>query len=233
MIEALTSKQRAIAIKRKLTALFLLMILVYLLLQAVLSGVVYINQYRVNATVDRWYENQELPTLHEWEELELFALSSMHGNEGNTTMLNAVGRVYDYRSSKMAKSWKEKKRYGEKSIVYYRQVTQSRPAWPYGWMNLALSKVRLRALDDEFRRALRQLLKTGPWEEATLPSILRLSLLSWRYLDVDSHELILDYFIRAQEKRSGEVYQVVKSFGRLGFYCSLVAQRDAKASFCK
>ncbi len=207
--------------------------LVYLLFQALLSGTAYLNQYRVNAMLDRWYAHSDAATLPEWQELELFALSSLQGNEDNATMLNAVGRLYDYRSAKMEKSWREKKLYGEQAIVYYWQVTQNRPAWPYGWMNLALSRARLNMFDDEFERSLLQLLQTGPWESATLPTIVQLSLFSWRYLDADSHQLILDYFITAQEKRSGEVARVVKSSGRLGFYCALLEQRGEKAGFCR
>ncbi len=219
--------------KRRLIALLLLVALVFLSVKSVLSGLIYLNQYYVNFTLDHWYESKELPTLNEWKELELFALSSMDGNEHNATMLNAVGRVYDFRSVRMEKKWDEIKLYGEKSVAYYRQVTQQRPAWPYGWMNIALSKARLGELDAEFKRSLLQLLKTGPWEEATLPSIIQLSLLSWRHLDTHSRQLILEYFITAEGNRGGEVFKAVKSSGRLALYCALVTRGVAATGVCQ
>ncbi len=218
---------------KKLFAILLLIAITYLSYQAVLTSVIYLNHYHVNATLDQWYENKKPVSLSDWQELEIFAISSLHINEDNTAMLNALARVYDYRSAKMARSINDRLFYGEKSIQYYRMVIGNRPAWPYGWMNLAQVKARLGRLDDEFKQALFQLLKTGPWERLTLPVIIQLGLFSWHNLDDDSHQLLLDYFLVAQDERAVEVLNMLQSTGQMTFYCRLVMQRDAKAMFCR
>ena len=228
-----TLEKNKLSISTKIYAALFLMLLVYLAVQAVLSGIVYLKQYQVNTAIEQWYEYDQQPSLAEWEAMESLILSAMDGNEEITTLLYVTGRLYDFRSVIIAGSWEEKLFYGQKSIAYYKQLIQRRPAWPHGWMNFAVAKARLGELDDEFKNALFQLLKTGPWEKNTRPFLIQLSLLSWSVLDANERRLLTDYFIIAQERRTWGVYQAVTSFGRLGLYCSIVTQEGAKAKFCK
>jgi len=203
----------------------------YFIVQAVLSGMAYIDQYRLNATVDRWDGRQSIPSISEWKTLDKMALAALHGNESNADIVNATGRLYEFRSY-MASSLKEKDAFGRKAIEYYKRVTRLRPAWPYGWMNLAESKARLGEVDMEFRHALMQLLHLAPWEKNTLPSIFQLSLFAWPYLDSANRRSFLDYFIVAQESRERDVYKVLKKSGQMKLYCSIISHEGDKASFC-
>jgi len=216
-----------------LSGFALIVSLVYLLAQSVMSGVDYLNQHQVNTALDKWYESGEAASLIEWEDLETLMLSSGNRNGSNTMALHTLGRLYDYRSTKMSKSRKEQLLYGERAIAYYKLVTQKRPVWPYGWMNLALAKARLGHLDDEFKLALYKLLKTGPWEQITLPAIMQLSLYAWHNLDDRSHEQLLDFYLVAQDKRAADVQKVLQTSGKLEFYCRLVSQRAARPTFCR
>jgi len=216
----------------KLAAVLLLVLLSYLILEAVTSGKRYLNQHHTNVTLNLWYHSDRLPSLDAWMELERHASSSLEGNENNIALLLSMGRVYDFRSVKMAKSKKEQLLYGLLSIQYYTQVTQLRPAWPYGWMNLALAKARLGQFDRDFQHALMQLLITGPWEKKILPPILQLGLFSWSHLKTDNQQRLLDYFLQAQAQRTSDVQRVVQSFGKMDLYCHLVAEKGQQASFC-
>jgi len=227
-----SSENDTLKIQLKILYILLLLVLLYLLVQAVLSGFVYVNQYRLNAKIDQWYENQSVPALIEWKNLEERVLSYLGRDERNVDIVNASGRLYDYRSAYMAADRKKEIVYGHKAIEYYRQVTRLRPAWPYGWMNLASSKARLGEVDGEFRLALLQLLHLGPWEENTLPTIIQLSLFAWPYLDRATRQPLLDYFVDAQENRREDVYMVLKEAGQLKLYCALMAYKGDKASFC-
>lgn len=218
---------------RTLAALLLLPLLCLLIMQALLSGIAYVDQYRLNATLNRWYEDQTPRTEDEWLAMENLALASLRKNESNADIINATGRLYDYRGTNMVSDSEKQRAYLHKAIGYYRQVIRLRPAWPYGWMNIAISKGRLSEIDEEFKQALLQLLRLGPWEENTLPVIFQLSLPTWPYLDKDTRQPLLDYFIVAQESsRSLEVSRIILRTGHLKLYCALVTHKGAKASFC-
>jgi len=90
----------------------------------------------------------------------------------------------------------------------------------------------LSEIDEDFKQALLQLLRLGPWEENTLPVIFQLSLPTWPYLDSDTRQPLLDYFIVAQKTREWDVYQAVLGTGQVKLYCALVTHKGAKASFC-
>jgi hypothetical protein len=217
----------------KALAALLLLALFFLLVQAMSSGLAYVNQYRLNATLNRWYENQTPRPENEWVAMEKLALASLEKNESNADIINATGRIYDYRATNMVSDREKQRAYLHKAIGYYRQVIRLRPAWPYGWMNLAISKGRLSEIDGEFKQALLQLLRLGPWEANTLPVIFQLSLPTWPYLDSDTRQPLLNYFIVAQESsRKSEVFQTVLRTGHLKLYCALVTHKGAKASFC-
>ncbi len=214
-------------------AALLLLVLLCLLIQAMLSGLTYVNQYRLNATLNRWYESKTPPPDDKWLAMEKLALESLEKNGSNADIINATGRLYDYRGTNMASDREEQRAYLRKAIGYYRQVISLRPAWPYGWMNIAISKGRLSEIDAEFKQALLQLLRLGPWEANTLPVIFQLSLPTWPYLNNDIRQPLLDYFVIAQEgSRKSEVFQTVLKAGHLKLYCALVAHKGAKASFC-
>ena len=220
-------------ISSRARAALLLLAVLWLLIQAMLSGIAYVNQYRLNATLNRWYEDKTPPPVDKWLVMEKLALASLEKNESNADIVNATGRLYDYRATNMVSDRKQQRVYLQKALGYYKQVIRLRPAWPYGWMNIAISKGRLSEIDEEYKQALLQLLRLGPWEENTLPVIIQLSLPTWPYLDSDTRQPLLDYFIRAQESsRKMEVSQTVLKAGQLKLYCALVAHKGAKASFC-
>jgi len=213
-------------------AIIVLFVLSYLLIQAVHSGRAYIDQYRLNATIDQWEKNKIPQTLDTWLAMETFAVASLRGDKHNVELINASGRLYAYRSARMATTRAQRLAFGRKAMTYYRQVTRLRPAWPYGWMNLATIKARQGKLDQEFKRALGRLLRLGPWEANTLPRLIQLSAYAWPHLDAAMRQSLLKYYLIAQKHRKKDVLNAVTDAKLLARYCAIVSQQHVKASFC-
>lgn len=52
----------------------------------------------------------------------------------------------------------------DRALDYYRRSVALRPAWPYGWTDVALVKLRQGRLDGEFALAVERATTLGPWE---------------------------------------------------------------------
>jgi len=218
--------------RRWLLLVLLLPLFSYLLLTAVQSGRAYIDQYRLNAMLDRWIEQSSPVPVDAWTEAESLALTAAKRHGDDVDILNAAGRLYAYRSTRMAVTKEDRHLYARKAVQSYKAVTRLRPAWPYGWLNLALIKAHEGEMGAIFKHALMQLVKRGPWERNTLPVIVNLSLLAWPYLNQDERIPLLNYLTEAQEKRSGDVRRAVTGSHQLKLYCVIMTHAGAGASFC-
>ncbi|MFQ5519151.1 MAG: hypothetical protein ACE5E3_04025 [Mariprofundus sp.] len=205
-----------------------MIVLLLLMIISVHSGISYVAQYRVHSAIDQWQEKGTTPATDEWQALH----DSVEEDGSNVDAVNALGRLYDFRSSSMSLNKNERNRFGQLAAEQYLKVTRLRPAWPYGWMNLALVKAQTGEIDEQFRHALLQLLKLGAWEHNTLPEIIRLSLFAWPYLSLEERKPLLDYYLVAQMQRKGDVHKALKGSDRLLVYCAIVNHAGSKASFC-
>jgi len=224
-------KQRA---RRRniILAVLLLPALPYLMVQAVYSGMAYVQQYHLNATLDQWGKTGAIQPLDEWMKVEKKAQAALHGNAYKVEITNALGRLYFYRSVRMSTARKHQLAFGHKAMAYFREVNRLRPAWPYGWMNLALIKFMLGERDEEFKAALQQLLRLGPWEKNTLPALIPLAVYAWPALTAAQRQPLLEYFTIAQKERAKDVLDALTASRQLSYYCAIVRRNGEKASFC-
>ncbi len=216
----------------RIVALLMIPVLLYLLVQAVFSGMAYVAQYRLHATIDRWQAASVTVPLAQWQVMESFALQALSHDQGNPDLLNAVGRLYDYRAGRLAQDVNNAREWRIRAAGYYRQVPRLRPAWPYGWLNLAMIKAASGEPDREFRSALSHLLSLGSWEANTLPALVQLALYGWPYMGRSERAPFLDYFRRAQQSRADDVRAALCRGRQLSLYCAIVAHAGAPASFC-
>ena len=210
----------------------LLSVLLYLLIQSLLSGMLYLNEYRLEITVDKWNQASETIPLSEWVATENVALELLREHENNTSVVNTLGRLYYYRSSHLSASNRERLFYGNKALAYYRTVTRLRPAWAYGWMNLDIAKMYLNQVDQEFRHALFRVLHLDPWSRTTLPTTIKLSLLAWPHLSKEEQKEMVNYFSIAQKQRSDDVLAALSDSNLKALYCILVRHHGSVAPFC-
>lgn len=222
----------SLKVRTAFLALLVLPALIYLLVQAILSGMLYLNQYRLDMTLDHWSQKKSAISLAQWHATEEVVLALLAEHNKDASVVNAAGRVYAYRITHLISNRKDRLVYGNKALSYYRTTTSLRPAWSYGWMNFAIAKARMGRVDAAFKQSLLQVLHLDPWGKKTLPVIIQLSLFAWPYLDKPDRQALLDYFVVAQESRKADVQKVLNKSNRMKLYCLLLTQHGSKASFC-
>jgi len=200
---------------------------------SVRSGFAYVHQFRLNTLIDSWQSNPgKRLSLAAWQQMEAEALDALASYSVNPDIENALGRLDDYRALMMATTADEKAEYHHQAIDHYRRVIALRPAWPYGYLNMANSKAMAGELDAEFRKVLVQLSRLAPWENNTLPGIVRLATFSWPYLDIATRNAIRPYLMQAGEKRSGDVRKALDK-DQLHAYCKVVVPEFASSELCR
>jgi len=216
---------------QKLAVMLLIAVLVWLLVQSFGFGMAYVDQYRINASIDRWQRADKPLTDNDWRDLQGFARQALARYPDSVDLINAVGRLYDFRAG-MTADHKTGRSMLIKARGYYEQVTRLRPAWPYGWLNLAWVKARMGEPDREFRRAFMRLLVLAPWERNTLPSLVQLGVYGWRYLKPNEQRRLTGYFTLAEQARRGDMRGALKASGQLQHYCAMMQTSRIRTSLC-
>jgi len=200
------------------------------------AGADYVLQYRVNSTLDRWQQSGKPVDLLQWKQLLADAGAGAKASPHDADLENGVGRLYDFRATAMAESVDQRKRFYALAADHYKQVIALRPAWPYGWMNLTILMAKAGIFDRTFMHALKQTIHLAPWEQSTLPNLVRLSVLAWPYMAAADRSVIGAYLIRAAEQRGGEVRRVLQQNGSIDFFCRVISRNrkgnGGEVSFC-
>lgn len=219
--------------KRLILSAFIVLVLLYLIIFSARSGLSYISQYRLHATIDGWQKGEgDQPSLTGWQEMESMAVEALGSDSTNPDLHNALGRLYDYRGIAMSGPDQQRIEYAKKATVQYRQVIRLRPTWPYGYFNLMNSKAGIGALDAEFRQTLLRLIELAPWEENTLPGIVQVSTYAWPYLDIKSRIPIKEYLLLAAEKRMADVRKALRKKKLTVIFCAVIAHGEKPIKLC-
>ena len=102
-----------------------------------------------------------------------------------------------------------------------REALKLRPTSPFLWANLALSKLYLDEIDEEFFAALRYAIVLGPWEPASQLNVLFVGLAAWDRLDAELRQSIIGVLERGATRNAAKMLQTVKSFRRFDLLCGI------------
>lgn len=113
------------------------------------------------------------------------------------------------------------KAYTQDARIRFRQALHQRPASPFLWANLALSKLYLDEVDDEFLDALRYANELGPWEPAAQQTVLFAGLAAWEKLDAGMRQEMTGVLERGTFRNAEKLYAIAKSFRRFDLVCGI------------
>ncbi|PHS73120.1 MAG: hypothetical protein COB22_02305 [Cycloclasticus sp.] len=96
---------------------------------------------------------------------------------------NYLGRVWEWQqfTKKFGDSTAQASR--QNALIAYRQAVALRPQWPYTWVSLAYTKLRLLQIDEEFMHALNTAAKYSPWRIKSNKRVAEIGLMAWFDLD--------------------------------------------------
>jgi hypothetical protein len=115
----------------------------------------------------------------------------------------------------------------------FRQALLQRPASPFLWANLALTKLYLDEIDGELLAALRHADELGPWEPTVQQTTLFVGLAVWQDLDPGLQRALVRTIERGALRNAPKMFEIVKSYGRYDLVCAIKKYESIAASDCR
>ena len=122
----------------------------------------------------------------------------------NADYYDRLGRVCEWKQFQHPFGDKAAADSRQRALEAYRQSVETRPLWPYTWVSLAYTKMRLLQIDDEFSVALHRSVELGPWRIKSNKRVAELGLMAWFDLDNKTKALVLESIRRTVDFGSGE-----------------------------
>lgn len=156
---------------------------------------------------------------------EAFAASEYHGGlalqrfPGNPDYLDFVGRLWVLKASLPGVVGDERKALLEAAADNFRLALNTRPLWPYSWVNLLVTKDRLRQVDSEFELALHRAAETGPWEPWVQLRLVDTGLRNWSRLGRAERAIVEQKALDALKVQPRPMFALAKEYGRPELVC--------------
>ncbi|NKB37214.1 MAG: hypothetical protein GKR93_08600 [Gammaproteobacteria bacterium] len=211
------------------SAVFLLIILVsYLIISPVkwfVADIYYRTPFNV---VKNWQIASQDSQEVDWGNSNRRFLKALEFDANNPESLMMAGLSYEgqyaFKETGFAKAEKGRKL----ALNFYRNSVHLRPAWPYGWIDLALVKYRLGELDEEFYKSILHASELGSWEPGVQKVIIEIGLHGWSKFDSKTQELVLKTIrkavIHADKKHVKAMIMLLKKYGI--FYYACLSNKD-------
>ena len=121
----------------------------------------------------------------------------------------------------------------EKSLDYFRRAVSLRPAWPYGWANLAFAKASLGEFDEEFYRSYNKAAQYGQWEFPINQSLSVIGLYYWNAINSTGHLELKKILTRMYVIKSGQTIQLASKYGQLRMACLWMLEQAKSTRLCE
>lgn len=118
------------------------------------------------------------------------------------------------------------------SLAEYRAAAHMRPGSPYVWAGIAVLKIRLRELDEEFHGAVDRAVRFGPWEPQVQLAIAEAGLAAWRRLTPARQALVIETIERALPRQESGIRRIAAAHDNVMLLCSGAGLPPRLAALC-
>jgi len=139
----------------------------------------------------------------------------------NPDLFDKRGQFYYWQALNLANVGRQRGALLEQASEQYREALKMRPLWPYFWANLVVAKAEWGIFDQEFRKAVRRTVETGPWEPRVQLMLIRVDFIEQQRLDRRSRERIDEMLKRAVQIQPREVLRLASSLSQLPRVCAM------------
>jgi cytochrome c-type biogenesis protein CcmH/NrfG len=117
--------------------------------------------------------------------------------------------------------WHEAAAQYREALVQYRGCVSQRPAWPYGWLDLARMKLAAGEFDNELDRAVRNAARFGPWEPGVQLALAEILVTDGHRLSAEARQAAFALLGNALKRQEREVAALMAARGRLDLLCAI------------
>lgn len=181
--------------------------------------------------IDRWTSVSSKPSARDINRVARYFSDSLRYAANNPWALEGIGAL-DLATMRASTVPKEALAAARDGRMRFRQALLQRPASPFLWANLALAKLYLNEIDDEFLAALRHADELGPWEPASQQTVLFAGLAAWQELDPALRQTLVRNIERGALRDARKTFEIVKSYGRFDLVCAIDTYRSIAGPDC-
>ena len=107
-----------------------------------------------------------------------------------------------------------------------------RPGSSYAWASIALLKLRLGRIDDEFYRALDRAARLGPWEPQVQIALADAGLGAWPELAPPARKTVIAALERGLRREERDIRRIAAAHGTLPLVCAEPSLPPRLAALC-
>lgn len=205
---------------RRMACIAIFLALLLIALQSTRLGIAGLIVELGQQEVDRWTVSRQPYGIPELSRIAGFFNDGLDYVADHPWALEGLGAL-DLARMRLSGNPREAKAYTQDARLRFRQALHQRPASPFLWANLALSKLYLDEVDSEFLAALRYANELGPWEPAAQQTVLFAGLAAWEKLDSGLRQQMTGILERGASRNAEKMYAIARSFRRFDLVCGI------------
>jgi hypothetical protein len=187
---------------------------------AAVRGLADLAYFPTRGMLDAWSRKSVAPTPAQWVAARDALAEAQRLEPDNPLFVEEIGRLYEKRVAAADPAQVVVRSYLERALAEFRRAARMRPASPFAWTNVALVKFRLNALDAEFRAAIENAARLGPWEPGVQRSLADIGFAGWRELSPPVRTVIAGAIERALITQPTAIERLARIDDRAAAFCA-------------
>lgn len=206
--------------RRAVCAGALILVLGCLAWKAGKEGIAQFYVQSAHQEINRWATSGQRFRGDEWARVMQYLSESLRYSPNNAWSLEEMG-TFQLRRMRAATDPALAVAAVRSANAHFHMTLRERPASPFAWANLSLSKLYLGELDDELFAALRHADELGPWEPEVQQTVLFVGFAAWHKLGAAQRAAMVRTLERAVQRNAASVTEIVRSFNRFDLLCAI------------
>jgi len=206
--------------RRKVVCVGLFLFLLVIAFQSARLGLAGLIAELGQQEVDSWTSSRRSYGIPDINRIAGLFTDSLDFVPDHPWALESLGAL-DLARMRLSRSPRAATTYTRDAYQRIRKALVQRPASPFLWANLALSKLYLDEVDAEFFAALRYANELGPWEPSAQQTVLFAGLAAWDRLDAGLRQQIVGVLERGATRNAGKMFEITKNFRRFDLVCGI------------
>jgi hypothetical protein len=217
--------------RRNAAFLLLFFVLTLITVQSARMGIAGLIVELAQREADRLFTLPKAANMSELDRVAGYFSDSLAYAPNNPWALEGFG-TQDLARMRQSRRPREALFLAKDARARFREALVQRPTSPFLWSNLALAKLYLDEIDDEFFQALLNADALGPWEPATQQVVLFAGLGAWQRLDARLREVLAGVVERGGARNGQKMFEIVKSYRRFDLVCHLTSYHAVAGVDC-
>jgi hypothetical protein len=194
---------------------------------AALRGLADLAYFPARSTLNAWSKKGIPPTPAQWVAARDALAEARRLEPDNPLFVEETGRLYEKRVAGADPAQPVARSFLERALGEFRRAARMRPASPFAWTNIALVKFRLGDLNAEFRAAIENAARLGPWEPGVQRTLADIGFAGWRDLDAPVRAVVSAAIERGLFTQPKEIERLAKIDDRAAAFCADPLARGA------